>query len=1445
MKHLKLLLAALFAMFGMNSYAQSWTGNEVTTGTFFLFNVGAQKYLNNGDPNQDWGTNAYLQANFGLDVTLEANGSDFNIRTDVSNGGQSYYLATSTWCDGGATPWTFTPIETGSTIYTISNGGKYLVANNDGNDVEYGALSGTAANNQWLLVSLDDFKAAMRNKTYSTTDPMDVSVFIKARSFARNDLRNNTAWVTSHNGGNWDWIAGAENKYYGNEAWNQTFDVHQAITDLPKGTYEVRCSGFGTNGTTYVYGNATKAPMMTDNTTSWGTDKVAKWKAIHHDNAFSGNSSGTFLVVDGKLTVGIKRETNIGGDWCIYDEFRLYYYGLDLSEFAATLAEVVAEAEALEGEIPTSAYNTLANVVEQNNQTYTTVDDYSAAIRAIQEAIETASVLKDGYGRYKNVRSAVTEISTAIDITAADQLANNATSANDIENAITNLRTVLCAYLPNATIAEGSYIDLTNAMVDNPTVSETTDFWTITGTPTGWSSWGVVNWGETEFYQNNFKFFQTVEGLPSGTFEFGVTGFHRAGEYSTYFYAGTDKILIPGVANTVVNSMQQAKTYFDDGNGKVALRFSLAENSNDVEIGIENNDDGQTDKWTIFRNFTLKYYGNFIDLTPYRTAWEEALAEANSALGNTTYAIVTGDERIAVQTAMADTPEETLESYRTKTNALYDAIDAFKQAKASYDALATAKTVAATYTVEDWPYASEAKAQALATAIDVTATSAEDATTKTNAIVNAYRLFVESNGMAEIYGDDVTNLSESIADWPNINTLDNERFTEGSGELYNGSYYDIWNGNPMNSDNTKEVVLPKGKYLLQVTARAASNMGTYKMSVYNGEEELGSVDLPRDGNTGGTFNRGWSDRFVVFEITEGEGNQTVTIHISATSEAGGLWFSFGRFRLIQIEKLITPEMINELYASITKPNCWPHNVLLDADVESTKAAVEAEMTVGNFSAFEAAVNEVKASADEYAQVKAALDEATTLYPTLKGLPEDEVTTYQQIIGPAQTAYTNGFIETVPQIGTTDNALDLIEQGIRRLVIQQKAAGADVTRGFTNLSCEEGEAPWYIADGTNYGPAFNFWSTEDDPSGMKTPFLQCWRGGGDNVGLEDVTVAYTCGTQTLGLGSYAKDITLYPNTVYEVTGFIRALKEYGENDGVTGLYIYAGDNEIALDEAAEGTLGEFNNHSDLYGHFSVKGVTDAQGHLTFGIRAEGTTTNWFAFKDFTVKYVCPITEISESKDTELATANGQYVKLTRTITASTSSQTNYNTLVLPFNLSEDQIKAAFGDDVKVYAYKGNEGNSVKFEDATELKANVPVLLTTSTASTDEPYIFQNVDIQATAGGAVASGLDGTIEFVGTYAAETPMNGKYFFSGSKIYQGTDQSQKMKGTRAYLTDNSGSVNALSLDIDGTEITAIQGIDGTISVPKAIYNLQGQKVTNPVKGGIYIIDGKKVLVK
>ena len=58
MRKLKLFFAAAAALFAMNATAQTWTGHAPAEGTFFLYNVGADKFINNGDPKEDWGTNA-------------------------------------------------------------------------------------------------------------------------------------------------------------------------------------------------------------------------------------------------------------------------------------------------------------------------------------------------------------------------------------------------------------------------------------------------------------------------------------------------------------------------------------------------------------------------------------------------------------------------------------------------------------------------------------------------------------------------------------------------------------------------------------------------------------------------------------------------------------------------------------------------------------------------------------------------------------------------------------------------------------------------------------------------------------------------------------------------------------------------------------------------------------------------------------------------------------------------------------------------------------------------------------------------------------------------------------------------------------------------------------------------------------------------------------------
>ena len=265
-----------------------------------------------------------------------------------------------------------------------------------------------------------------------------------------------------------------------------------------------------------------------------------------------------------------------------------------------------------------SGYYMTAN----NSNTIVNPSKESPTAYAQWKLLDAAKVpLIDAMNRYNNIKSAALAISAEVDITDADAAFDAATSQEAIDAAIATLRAAFLAKLPNVTVpTEPGYIDVTTVMVDNASVSLNTNYWTIENLSSTGGSAGVCNYGECEFYQRNFKFYQTLALIP-GTWEFGVTGFHRAGNHNTHFYAGTaDKILIPGVSSDVVNSMAGAKTYFDEGNGKVDLKF-LIESAQDVEIGIDNQDT-ETDKWTIFRDFTLKYYG-----APDYSVYDDRLAE--------------------------------------------------------------------------------------------------------------------------------------------------------------------------------------------------------------------------------------------------------------------------------------------------------------------------------------------------------------------------------------------------------------------------------------------------------------------------------------------------------------------------------------------------------------------------------------------------------------------------------------------------------------------------------------------------------------------------------------------------------------------------------------------------------------------------------------------------
>ena len=714
-------------------------------------------------------------------------------------------------------------------------------------------------------------------------------------------------WNVENVGRPYDWSTGPTTNYGETEFYQSTFDFNQTLT-LSKGTYEFGVTGFHRAGNHATYFYAGEDKILIPGVESSVVNDMAQAQA-YFDNG-NGKVSLKFALDQeiNTLKIGIVNNDTETDRWTIFRNFTLKYFGslVDLSSYEEMLAEAVAAAQAVEGTVPSAVYQTLATVVSENNQTYTTKDAYLTAIAAIEEATATAKAMQDPYNRYQLVKAAVVAISETISTSEADTQADAATTAEAIDGAITTLRSNLLAYLPTAEVAEGEYIDLTNAMVDNPTVRQNTNYWTIEGTPNGNYSWGKVSNEECEFYQQNFDFYQTLT-LSKGTYEFGVTGFHRAGNHSTYFYAGDDKILIPGVESSVVNTMVAAKEYFDNGNGKVALKFALEGESNTLKIGIVNTDT-ETDKWTIFRDFTLKYYGSQVDLSSYEEAWNEAVAAAEAAIAANPN--VTGEELTAVNTAKADVPEQTKESYMTKTEALTNATAALVAAAPSYNLFAEKKALVDNF--ETLPYADSDKKP---TTEGVEAPSnAQEAVAKANALTSALRLYVESNAFAEGVEGAVNLTSkikqDAIADWTAEITGSNATFvlknadgsdpdtytaadgTKGRNLIDSG---DLWGASSWTAKMTQSVKLTPGKYIITASARGSNDLTTFKLLA-----DDKSVDMEHFGAAEGSgiFDRGFNDYYLEFELTEAK---DVVIGFEAATEAAHNWCSVARFRLAQLE----------------------------------------------------------------------------------------------------------------------------------------------------------------------------------------------------------------------------------------------------------------------------------------------------------------------------------------------------------------------------------------------------------------------------------------------------------------------------------------------------------------------------------------------------------------
>ena len=239
-----------------------------------------------------------------------------------------------------------------------------------------------------------------------------------------------------------------------------------------------------------------------------------------------------------------------------------------------------------------------------------------------------------------------------------------------------------------------------------------------------------------------------------------------------------------------------------------------------------------------------------------------------------------------------------------------------------------------------------------------------------------------------------------------------------------------------------------------------------------------------------------------------------------------------------------------------------------------------------------------------------------------------------------------------------------------------------------------------------------------------------------------------------------------------------------------------------------------------------------------------------------------TILDETSTTAPAASGGPVdIQVKRTIKAN-----EWGTLVLPFDMTEAQLKEALGSDVKLAEFEDYEaeytgddvtGLTVNFvaTDLTEgFYGNYPYLVKTSKDIT-EFIVTSTIDPDEE--GAVVEYDNGKTgknrkvlgSLVGTYHAgdAVPADG-LFLSGNKFWYSTGAT-RIKAFRAYFMLNevlsSVEAEAKVRFIIDEGVTAIEGI--TPDMENGVwYTLDGRQLNGkPTEKGVYIVDGKKVLIK
>ena len=900
MKKIRLLLAAIAAMVTMGVNAQSWTaptiqGEDPVSGTQYkVMNVGAGTFLDMGKAWFGWSTTAILSNN-GIYFTLTADGDNWKF---IRTGTQGVFTS------GNGISGDAMHVDNTAHTYGISklSNGYYHIHDASGNESSlcwgYGTPSGQSLagvvahadataegwNCDWDFVSVNSFEvydarlnlyneylksnalgintddaATVYNNTSATISELNAATTALKQSrrdyyisLATNDAPQDltefyvvnpdfstfdaTGWTRTGTWGNQQFGTGAM------ESWrNNNVSVLQDLSGLPNGRYRVSCDMISGNDTktAYVY-----AKGMTEVEGEHVTAKSSQDNYATMSNEVAGNTISAYpvLVGDGKMTIGFKDPSG----WVVVDNFKIIYYGPDLTALKEALQSQIDAVPALQGTTTTAAYNAAKNYADGiDMDALTTEEAISSASSELAALVATAESLQTPYAHYQNVKAAVVAISQSVNTTDADAAVDAATTNEAVDAATTALRNNLATYIASAEVT--SPVDVTNAWIDNaaPGVAGNLNYWINSGNPTLESQlfeyWNVAA-GTTK------QVLATT--LPAGYYILSAIAYTRTNMIAT-LNAGSNTMNIATVSSEVVNGRSAGSNWIAQGNGLNKLTFQLEEPTSNLEIGLTA-DNTTGDHWICWRSYKLEYLGTD-PFAAYRIELAEAVAAAEDVEENST----TSAAYSALQTALSTYNKEWDNSEDWET-----AIEAIETATT------TATTLQPSYAT--WAYMKN-KVSAM-TSVEGYTETVDGATTTLNSVISSADHAVEAATTTDVVDTQIATVKSAALTFlagvrsdgahpfditffitnPNFdnNNIDGWTRTYNGGSAntrcHSNEFYDN------NSFDFYQTLtnMPKGNYELKVQAFQRPGWAVAAYNAYlNGNTSTDAVVYINDGET--------------------------------------------------------------------------------------------------------------------------------------------------------------------------------------------------------------------------------------------------------------------------------------------------------------------------------------------------------------------------------------------------------------------------------------------------------------------------------------------------------------------------------------------------------------------------------------------------------------------